>query len=124
MLLVSGATRTVAKHAGHPCLGQLMRPGNGNRPTLPHFAADNGAFSGFKIDEFLTMLRWLPPRTSWVAAPDAVADWKTTAALFDEWEPKIRDFNLPVAFVLQDGCPDVPWSRIDCLFVGGSTEYK
>lgn len=124
MLLVSGATKTVARYAGHPNLGQLMRPGNGNKPTLPIWAADNGAFSGFDATAFLAMLERLPRSAQWVAAPDAVADWRATAALFDEWEPRIRALGFRVAYVLQDGAESVPWERLDCLFIGGSTRYK
>lgn len=122
MLLVSGATRTVARFAGHPHLGQLMRPGNGNIPTLDYWAADNGAFSGFDAKAFLVMLARLPRTAQWVAAPDVVGDWRATAALFDEWAPRVRELGFRVAYVLQDGCEHVP--EADCLFVGGSTRYK
>lgn len=124
MLLVSGATKTVAKHADHPNLGQLMRPGNGNVPTLDYWAADNGAFCGFDADGFLGMLERLSPMAKWVAAPDVVGDWRATTRCFEEWEPKIRELGFSVAYVLQDGCQEVPWARIECLFVGGTTEYK
>lgn len=122
MLLVSGATATVRQYAGHPHLGQLMRPGNGNVPTLDYWAADNGAFSGFDAAAFIAMLARLPRTARWVAAPDVVGDWRATAALFDEWAPRIRDLGYPVAYVLQDGCEHVP--DADCLFIGGSTRYK
>lgn len=122
MLLVSGATATVRKYAGHPHLGQLMRPGNGNVPTLDYWAADNGAFSGFDAPAFLAMLARLPRTAQWVAAPDVVGEWRATAALFDEWAPRIRELGFRVAYVLQDGCEEVP--AADCLFVGGSTRYK
>lgn len=122
MLLVSGATATVRLHAGHPHLGQLMRPGNGNVPTLPYWAADNGAFSGFDAPSFVAMLERLPRTAKWVAAPDVVSDWHATEALFAEWAPRIRELGFPVAYVLQDGCERVPVA--DCLFVGGSTAYK
>ncbi len=46
-------------------------------------------------------------------------------ALFDEWEPRLHA-SFPVAFVLQDGQDPaaIPWDRIECLFIGGSTSYK
>lgn len=122
MLLVSGATATVRQHAGHPHLGQLMRPGNGNVPTLPYWAADNGAFTGFDADAFIAMLGRLPRTAKWVAAPDVVGDWRATEVLFAEWSPRIRELGFPVAYVLQDGCERIP--DADCLFVGGTTDYK
>lgn len=124
MLLVSGATKTMARFRGHPYLGELMRPGNGNRPSFPVWAADNGAFAGFDEAAFLAMLGRFSPAAAWVAAPDVVADAVATSTLFDEWEPRIRALGYRVAFVLQDGCAEVPWDRMECLFVGGSTSYK
>jgi hypothetical protein len=61
-----------------------------------------------------------------VVAPDKVGDATTTRALFDEWFERVAATMQPVAYVIQDGqvAKDVPWKWIDCLFIGGSTEYK
>lgn len=128
MLLVSGATRTVARLADSAHLGQLMRPGNGNSPgTLP-WAADNGAFAGFDADAFIGMLRRFEttPGCMWVTAPDVVGDSRATLDLFDAWEEVIHGHGFPVAFVAQDGLTprEVPWGRCEALFIGGSTEWK
>lgn len=133
LLLVSGATKTVARLAGDPHLGVLLTPTAGNRVDfaldqgLP-WAADNAAFSGFNEKKFKKMLNRIAgkPGCLWVAAPDVVADAAATLDLFERWEPIIRQHNLPVALVLQDGQEHLPlpWDRCDAVFVGGSTEFK
>lgn len=126
MLLVSGATATVARLRS-PKIGALLRPGNGNRPVPGMlWAADNGAFSGFDAQAFSAMLERFRgvPGCLWVAAPDVVGDAAGTDALFDVWEPRIRSMGFPVAYVAQDGLVAVPWSRCECLFIGGSTSFK
>lgn len=127
MLLVSGATKTVAGIVD-PRLGALLRPGNGNLPGAIPWAIDNGAFTGFRRDAFESLLGRCQgkPGCLWVAAPDVVADSAATLGLFAEWEPVLRAAGFPVALVSQDGLRprDVPWDRIDCLFLGGSDVHK
>lgn len=126
MLLVSGATRTMAALAGDPHLGRLLRPGNGNRPDVLPWAVDNGAFAGFDADAFVEALGRFSgaPGCLWVAAPDVVADAAATLERFREWEPRLHSDGWPVAFVAQDGLDAPPWDSFECLFVGGSTAYK
>jgi hypothetical protein len=92
------------------------------------WAADNGAFSQFDERLFLNMLQTLRgvPGCRFVAAPDVVGDAAQTLRLFDQWEPLIRSLGFPVALVGQDGLTvgAVPWSRIDAIFIGGSTSWK
>lgn len=128
MILVSGATKTVAR-LKDPRIGVLLRPGNGNRPTDKPWACDNAAYGGkFNPIDFRKMLaRFVGiPGCLWVACPDVVGDASATRALFDQWEPEIAAMGFPVAFVLQDGqrAEDVPWNRMRCAFVGGSTRFK
>jgi hypothetical protein len=134
--LVSGSTATLrGLLPRYACsLGFLMTPGNRNSlKTICalgiEWAADNGAYGGLDEAAFLDLLdraavadRW----PMWVVCPDKVADAKTTLAMFDEWQPIIKDRRLPVAFVGQDGQEDLPlpWDRFACLFLGGSTEWK
>lgn len=114
---------------GHPRLGLFVTPrGMPQRARLEGvvWAADNDAFAGFHEGRFVSMLRriaGLPNPPAWVACPDVVADAGATLALFDRWEPVIRDYGLRVALVAQDGLTPavVPWVRADCLFVGGTT---
>jgi hypothetical protein len=128
MILVSGATATVAEWAGHPRLGRLLRPGNGNRPDGLPWAVDNGAFKNFDERAFEVLLDRLAnlPGCLWVAAPDVVADHAATLERFAKWEATLHWLGFPVAFVLQDGCDvaSVPWESLEAVFVGGSTEFK
>src|SRR4051812_30917069 len=134
MILVSGSTATVKRLVNSETnLGILLTPNNRNgvgsvlATGLP-WAIDNGAFSGFDADRF----RWLlaraagKPRLLWVVCPDVVADAAATLARFDEWQPELRAAGVPVAFVGQDRQESlpVPWARLDCLFIGGSTQWK
>ncbi len=128
MILVSGATATMAEWAGHPRLGRLLRPGNGNRPDALPWAVDNGAFKNFDARAFEGLLDRIAgaPGCLWVAAPDVVADHAATLDRFAEWEPRLHARGLPVAFVLQDGSSveTVPWLTCDAVFIGGSTAFK
>lgn len=127
MLLVSGSTKTTAK-ISDARLGALLRPGNGNRPGSTPWAIDNGAFAGFDEQSFRLILRQCAgkPGCLWAAAPDVVGDAAATLALFDIWEPQLRALGFPVALVAQDGllASEVPWDRLDCLFIGGTTGFK
>jgi hypothetical protein len=66
------------------------------------------------------------PGCLWVAAPDLVENAPGTLELFETWRPRIAAHGLPVALVAQDGLEDmdVPWDRLDAVFIGGSTEWK
>lgn len=92
------------------------------------WAMDNDAFTGFKAEPFLQRLaQWrYVPRCVFVVAPDAIQDAATTLAYFWLWQPVIKAFGLPVAFVLQNGmsCHRMPWDYIDAVFIGGSTDFK
>lgn len=128
LLLVSGATRTVDRYRAHAHLGRLLRPGNGNGPDELPWAIDNGAYAGFDENAWWALVSGLQgaPGCLWVVAPDVVTDAKATLVLYDTWERRIRDLGFPVAFVAQDGqtSESVPWDRLDCLFIGGTTEFK
>lgn len=132
LLLVSGATTTVERLKGHPNLGHLVSPRSRNstdwfRRTGMPFAADNGAFSGFDAPAFLAMLdRITGTDCHFVVCPDVVGNARETLGLFGQWRESIAARQLPVAYVAQDGQEDnpVPWDEMDCLFIGGSTEFK
>jgi hypothetical protein len=61
-----------------------------------------------------------------------VGDAVLTARRFEAWAPGVERRGLPVALVLQDGIeqPRIAawlasaWSRLDAVFVGGSTAFK
>lgn len=135
LLLVSGATATVERLAGHPHLGRLVQPRSWNSISDLAacglwWAADNDCFQGLDPDEYLAMLNAIAQtdtaRLLFVAVPDVVADAHGTLVLFRAWLPALRKRQLPPALVAQDGLtPDmVPWEDIACLFIGGSTTWK
>jgi hypothetical protein len=140
LILVSGATATrrkvLSKH-----LGCLIVPGSGNVPFDGWWGADNGAFTGFDAELFLSMLERLRAcdyayrRCVFVAAPDVlerrpdgsvVGNAAKTLEKFTRWAVVIRAFGFPVALVAQDGLTieATPWIEMDALFIGGSTEWK
>lgn len=126
----SGPTVRDAMTAG--TLGQIATPAAGNRvqPGVD-WIADNAVFAG-KYPGHAAYLAWLAeraefaPRCRFVVAPDVVADAAATLALSAPMLPRIRALGFPVALVAQDGLEDlvVPWGAFDCLFIGGSTEWK
>ena len=76
LILVSGATKTVNKFAGHPNLGQLITPHDGNkiRTDMP-WAADNAAYSNWDRKKWLAMLNRIDGMNPlFVVAPDVVGD--------------------------------------------------
>jgi len=91
---------------------------------------DNGAFSdNWTEAAWLAALeRWQPYAGTCIAAvcPDVVGDAAATLARFDVYEPVIRRYGYPVAFVTQDGLTlaAVPWERFEVLFVGGTDKHK
>lgn len=132
MLTVTASLPTILRYWPDPDLARMAVPGNMSRlkdtvdAGIP-LMADNGAFKKFDrraYEAMLDRLEGLP--ILWVVAPDVVADAKGTIELFDVWQPKLKDRGFPVAFVLQDGQEDllIPWDRLDCLFIGGSSYFK
>jgi hypothetical protein len=113
-------------------LGQIVTPTAGNRVADTDWIADNSVFSGqYPGDE--SYLAWLAARQQhadrcrFVVAPDVVGDAEATLALSAPMLPRIRALGFGVALVAQDGLEDlwpVPWGDFDCLFLGGTTEWK
>jgi hypothetical protein len=130
ILLVSGATRDVA-WTDPARVGVLFSPANHNSDRLVAgrvWAVDNGAFVKFDACAFVDLLGRLRgvPGCRFVVAPDVVANARATLERFTTWGPMIRALGFPVALAAQDGLtvPMVPWSRVDALFIGGSTAWK
>jgi hypothetical protein len=139
VILVSGATKTHAIYWSHPSFGFLINPRNGNRPELiasadKPWGVDNDAFNGWTIEvernfsRLLGRLCLISDRSQlkFIAAPDVVGDCIETTNRFKRWQPIIAASGFPVAYVGQDGIqPDeVPWDDCECLFVGGTTDWK
>lgn len=147
--MTSVSARALEAGAAHlHAIGLLVQPGNtlsAKVGKFPFWAADNGAFtkvSTFSPTRFMAMLRRdaLVEHIStcrFVVAPDVLrvmpsgkilADAKATLQQYPAWAKRIEAAGFPVALVAQDGLENmldvVPWDHIDCLFVGGSTEWK
>lgn len=95
-----------------------------------YWCADNGAFSNrFDVGKWWAYLEKRAPYAgtcAFAVAPDVVGDAAATLARSAPWLAKIRALGYRVAFVAQDGLESlpVPWDDFDCLFIGGSTDWK
>jgi len=91
------------------------------------FAIDNGSFSKFHRNNFLSLLNRNKDKKDnckFVAVPDVVGSARRTLEVFDEWYCKLYGWKL--ALVAQDGQEDLPidWNLIEAIFIGGSTAWK
>lgn len=109
---------------------QLLTPLTRFLPQEPeaHFAIDNGAFAGFKVDAFLSLLEREESRHKlcrFVAVPDVVGSAIRTLETFAHWQPRLYS-QWPLAFVAQDGIENhpIPWPQITAVFIGGTTQFK
>ena len=132
-LLVTSAHPTLLQYQ-QAHLGRLIQPRHYSSieqtaaSGMP-WAADNDAYNGgFDARAFRTMLDRIAglPGCRFVAAPDVVGDWEATRDLWKPWLEEIVTRKLPAALVAQDGLKPwcVPWSQLDALFIGGTTEWK
>lgn len=94
------------------------------------FAADNGCFvqaDKYSNDGFLAWLDKLDRDACLFAtAPDVVGDAAATKDRAYPMLPRIQKLGFKAAYVCQDGeLPNtVEWSKLDAIFIGGSTEWK
>lgn len=95
------------------------------------WAADNGCFTNpdLNVDDYLVWLeslKHLQTNCLFAVSPDVVGDAKLTIERSTPILPKIRKLGYEAAFVAQDGQENLPlnWETFDCLFIGGSTEWK
>lgn len=106
------------------------RVGNIHYAEWPVWAADNGCFSEGEAFELDVYLEWLESvsehqaRCLFATAPDVVGEWEATWERSSPVLPKLRDLGYVAALVAQDGLTDPPWDEFDCLFIGGTTEWK
>lgn len=128
--MVSGATKTIKKYKGSPYLGGFLTPRTGNSlKTLDGlvYGCDNAAFNKFDEAKFFKMLNKIKGQnTKFVCCPDVVGNGQKTLELFEKWYVIIKEYNLPVAIVLQDGMRlnDIPFEKIDSVFIGGTDKFK
>lgn len=117
-------------------LGFMLTPAMGNRIPRDHvWAADTGCFNNPWDGESFTVLRrryldWLSARNPdtclFATAPDYLGDMVATLELSRTVLPAIRELGYSPALVAQDGAERIPlpWGTFDCLFIGGTTEWK
>lgn len=110
----------------------IATPKQGNRvPDAASVVLDNGVYGkGWPGEDkwlaWLTKHQPIAGRVLFAVAPDVVGDARATYERSLPWLPVIRDLGFPAAYVAQDGQEtfDPPWDDMDCLFIGGSTEWK
>jgi len=108
--------------------GQLLTPLTNYRNWSPdYFAIDNGAFSGFKLNAFRRLLNRQEPNRAgcqFVCVPDVVGNARRTLEIWERRHEVVDGW--PLALVAQDGLEDlsVPWGEFECLFIGGTNEFK
>ena len=116
-------------------IGLMLTPLAGYRPTwidaVPCWAADTGCYrqgDRFTLDTYWSWLERMGGRDTclFATAPDVVGDASATWARSVPVLPIIRAMGLPASLVAQDGLEAmrVEWDAFDCLFIGGSTEWK
>jgi hypothetical protein len=99
-------------------------------PAGQPWAADNGRFTQPQNYSDAKYLAWLDrmPREGclFATAPDVVGDAAATLTMSAPMFAPICALGYKVALVAQDGLESmpVPWDEFDCLFVGGTTEWK
>lgn len=96
------------------------------------WAIDNGCYTQ---PDFFTLegyVEWMKlhaagrPTCLFATAPDVVGDALATWERSRQVLPVIRALGYPAALVAQDGIEGltVEWDAFDCLFIGGTTEWK
>lgn len=134
IIYLSGAVRRDMVKL-HPNLGFMHTPVMGN-PRIPGTicGADTGLYGKPKDWTLTGYLRWvehnqaiLPP-PMFFTAPDVVGDAEATWYASVPVLPQLRALGVKTAFVAQDGIDEIwdhtPWELFDCLFIGGSTDFK
>ena len=135
--LSGGITQTLLANP-RPDVGLMLSPGMGTfdskrlEVAMRWWAADNGRFAAPQLWNAGDWLEWAASMRRWretcvfLVAPDVVRDADATLELSLPYLPTIRQLGFKAAFVTQDGCRDelVPWDLLDCLFVGGSDDWK
>lgn len=100
-----------------------------------YLGIDNGCFTEigrerFRMDSYLRLiakgLEQYGDLLLFATAPDVPYDWEATLEKSLPTLPILRGAGAPAAICVQDGATpaNVPWSELDCIFIGGSTEWK
>lgn len=108
-------------------IGIMLSPTSGYLNPRGIYAIDNGAFSKFNEKEFIRMLNksYHIHKPLFVVCPDVLGCHDRTSALWNHYQPKIKKYKYPIAFVAQDGCePELVPNNADWIFVGGKDPWK
>lgn len=116
---------------------------NLHKHGFSEWAGDNGRFPPLKlipqgvkvnpkwtVDEWIKMLDHYPDDMRllcrFMVVPDVPFDKAGTLEIFDQYLPMVKERGYPAAFVTQDGVTmsEIPWNKIDALFIGGSDDHK
>ena len=109
--------------------GQFRTPLTQYASGSYHYILDNGAYSEFKENTYKSMVQKAKHDLfcDYIVLPDVVGDATATFHQFRHWKNWLGLSSHMCAFVLQDGVHDdvfPAWDEFDCLFIGGSTEFK
>jgi hypothetical protein len=132
MIYLSGAINKAL--VCRPNTGYMLTPMIGNKVDFNGtlWAADTGCFNQpekYSQEEYLAWLRersQYSNRCLFATAPDVVGDAEATMVKSLPMFPLLRAEGYRAALVAQDGLEDidVPWDEFDCLFIGGTTQWK
>jgi hypothetical protein len=127
MLYLSGSACPEAQELMREgTIGFIAQPDIGNVvPKGVTWAADNGCFN----PRFFTVERWKAwldrqSRTAlWATVPDVILKHEATMERWEKYVGIVKELGFNAAFCAQDGCTEPP-SDADCVFLGGTTEWK
>ena len=132
MIYLSGKLHKDIPNIGNS--GYMLTPNIPNKVALSSVAwgAATGCFTQPHTFSMSRYIDWLTDRKYaqdsclFATAPDVVGDAVATLEISKEPLQEIRGLGYKSALVAQDGLEnlDVPWDTFDCLFIGGTTEWK
>ena len=134
MLLLTTSAHPTMRQWAHPHHGRLLTPRHYSAAAATAAAGipigiDNDGYNGVDLDAFEQMVEQLAGLPClFVSVPDVVGDaWLTTRAYWEEYASLVWRWQLPPAYVLQDGIEDVadvPWGSCAAIFLGGSDPFR
>lgn len=129
---VPSSTPAIRQAMSDGWFGMITTPKQGNVvPNCVPWMADNGCYGrGYPGDT--AWLNWLANKPgdrslcAFATAPDVVGDAVATLQRSLPHLSAIRNLGYRAALVGQDGLEhlDVPWTKFDVLFIGGTTQWK
>ena len=115
--------------------GFLHGPGTWKKPHTEYYALDNDCYANSSTPHWwnaIGMPKWFsmldkieyPPM--FAVLPDVVGNWEHTLFLGRKYKPYLKEKGIRIAIALQDGAclNEAMKLKPDCLFVGGSAEWK